>query len=162
MAELLEPQEIFFTAFEPILKNRFTMYIDGIPSYLIYAATKPAIQFEVVEMQHMNIKRKIKGKPTWKDVTVTLYEAIVPSAAQAVMEWIRLSHEAVTGRDGYADFYKKDLVFNSTGPVGDKIQEWQLKGAWISDTNFGGGDWGSSDPNAIELTLSYDYAILNF
>lgn len=162
MAELLEPQEMFFTAFEPILKNRFTMYIDGIPSYLIHAANKPAIGFEVVELQHINIKRKIKGKPTWEDVTIKLYEAIVPSAAQAAMEWIRLSHEAVTGRDGYSDFYKKDLVFNSLGPVGDKIQEWQLKGAWISKANFGDHDWSSNDPNDIELTLSYDFAILNF
>jgi hypothetical protein len=25
------------------------------------------------------------------------------------MEWVRLHHESATGRDGYSDFYKKDL-----------------------------------------------------
>jgi hypothetical protein len=32
---VLDPNEIFFTAFEPKVKNRFIMYVDGIPSYFI-------------------------------------------------------------------------------------------------------------------------------
>ena len=35
MAELLTPQEVFFTAFEPKVANRFIMYVDGFPSYII-------------------------------------------------------------------------------------------------------------------------------
>jgi hypothetical protein len=42
------------------------------------------------------------------------------------MEWVRLHHESVTGRDGYSDFYKKEITFNSLGPVGDKVEEWTL------------------------------------
>ncbi len=40
---------------------------------------------------------------------ITLYDPIVPSGAQSVMEWVRTSHESLTGRDVYADFYKKDI-----------------------------------------------------
>ena len=32
---VLDPNEIFFTAFEPKQKNRFVLYVDGIPSYQI-------------------------------------------------------------------------------------------------------------------------------
>ena len=32
---VLNPNEIFFTAFEPKVANRFIMYVDGIPSYII-------------------------------------------------------------------------------------------------------------------------------
>jgi GTPase len=32
---VLNPNEIFFTAFEPKQANRFIMYIDGIPAYEI-------------------------------------------------------------------------------------------------------------------------------
>ncbi len=39
-----------------------------------------------------------------------------PSGAQSVMEWARLAHESVTGRDGYSDFYKKDLTLDILGP----------------------------------------------
>jgi hypothetical protein len=78
------------------------------------------------------------------------------------MEWIRLSHESVTGRDGYSDFYKKDIRFNALGPVGDVVEEWILKGAYCHAANFGEADWSSSDPADIQLTIRMDYAILNF
>ena len=162
MAELLDPTEIMFTAFEPKVANRFVMYIEGIPSYLIKAASRPSITFGDVILDHINVERKLKGKGRWNDVTVTLYDPVVPSAAQAVMEWIRLSKESVTGRDGYSDFYKKDINLSILGPVGDIVSEWICKGAFIKETNFGTYDWSTSDPTEISLTLGMDYAILNF
>jgi len=163
MAEVLEFNDMFYTNFEPKMKNRFILEIDGIPSYLIRTATRPQINFEVVTLDHINVKRKLKGKGEWQDVTMTLFDPIVPSGAQAVMEWVRLSHESLTGRDGYADMYKKDIDIYMLGPVGDKIEQWKLKGAFIQQANFGDLDWSNAtDPASIELTLSYDYAILEF
>ena len=162
MAELLEATDIMFTPFEPKLKNRFIMRIDGIPAYLIKTAGRPQITFDEVELNHMNVTRYVKGKGKWQALQVTLYDPVVPSASQAVMEWVRLSHESVTGRDGYSDFYKKDITFQVLGPVGDIVEEWSLKGAWIKDAQFGDMDFGSSDPAEITLSLRYDYAILQF
>ena len=162
MAEILELDKMFYTNFEPKMKNRYVMEIDNIPSYLVKAANRPTIQFETVTLDHINVKRKLKGKGEWQDITITLYDPIVPSGAQAVMEWIRLGHESITGRDGYADFYKKDVDFYLLGPVGDKIEQWKLKGAFISQANFGDLAFDSNEPATIELTLAYDYAILEF
>ena len=162
MAEILEFDKMFYTNFEPKMKNRYVMEIDGIPSYMVKAAARPSIQFEPVVLDHINIKRKLQGKGEWQDITITLFDPIVPSGAQAVMEWVRLSHESITGRDGYADFYKKDIDFYMLGPVGDKIEQWKLKGAFISQANFGDVAFDSNEPASIELTLSYDYAILEF
>ena len=78
------------------------------------------------------------------------------------MEWVRLGHESVTGRDGYSDFYKKNVVINVLGPVGDVVEEWTLKGTWIQDATFGDLDFGVSEPADITLTLRYDYDILEF
>ena len=78
------------------------------------------------------------------------------------MEWIRLSHESVTGRDGYSDFYKKDLTIQTLGPVGDVVEEWIMKGAYCSNANFGTMDWTSDSPANISMTIVMDYAILNF
>ena len=95
--------------------------------------------------------------------SIELYDPIVPSGAQAVMEWIRLGHESVTGRDGYSDFYKKDLTINVLGPVGDKVEEWTLKGAFITSADFGELDWtDSGEAMSISLTLAIDYAILQY
>jgi hypothetical protein len=162
MAEILEFDKMFYTNFEPKMKNRYVMEIDNIPSYLVKAANRPTIQFETITLDHINVKRKLKGKGEWQDLTITLFDPIVPSAAQAVMDWIRLGHESITGRDGYADFYKKDITFYMLGPVGDKIEQWTLKGAFITQANFGDLDFSSNDPATIELTLAYDYAILEF
>ena len=162
MATLIDANQAMFTPFEPKLKNRFVMSVDGIPAYLIKTTARPSISFDEVELNHLNVKRFVKGKATWETVEMTLYDPVVPSAAQATMEWVRLSHESVTGRDGYSDFYKKDVLIKVLGPVGDVVEQWTLKGAWIQSANFNDLDFSSSDPIEIELTLRYDYAILEF
>ena len=162
MAELLEPQDIMFTPFEPKLKNRFIMQIGGINAYLIKTATRPQIQFDEVILEHMNVTRYVKGKGRWQPIEITLYDPVVPSASQQVMEWIRLSHESITGRDGYSDFYKKDVSIQVLGPVGDVVEEWELKGTFIQEANFGDLAFETSDPVEISLTLKYDYAVLKF
>ena len=163
MPTILGFDKMFYKEFEPKLLNRFIMTVDGIESYIIKTASRPTFTSEVVELDHINVKRKIKGKSTWDDITITLYDPIVPSGAQQVMEWIRQSHESLTGRDGYSAFYKKQLTFQLLGPVGDIVEEWSLVGAFISQANFGELDWSNTtDPVSIELTISYDYAILEF
>lgn len=163
MAELLNPSEIFYTNFEPKVKNRFILYVDGIPSFIIKKVNRPKLTQAKKELDHINIKSYYKGKSTWDEVTMELYDPIVPSGAQAVMEWVRLHHESVTGRDGYQDFYKKDITINVLGPVGDKVEEWTLKNAFITSADFTDMDW-SDDGAAQMITLScaYDYAILQY
>ena len=162
MPDLIDPSEIMFTPFEPKLKNRFIMYIEGIPAYLVKTMNRPSLNQETVELPHINVTRYVKGRSTWQPIEVTLYDPIVPSGAQSVIEWVRLHHESVTGRDGYSDFYKKDITFNLLGPVGDKVEEWTLKGAFIQAANWNDLDFSSNDPVDISLTLQYDYAILQF
>ena len=159
---ILDTNEIMFTAFEPKLQNRFLMEIDGIPAYLIKKISRPTIEMSEIVLDHINVKRKIKGKANWNDITCDLYDPVTPSGAQAVMEWVRLSHEAVTGRDGYSDFYKKDIRINTLGPVGDIVEEWILKGAYVKTANFGDMDWTSETPANISLTIVMYYAILNY
>ena len=160
----IEQNELFDRAFdwEPKYSNRFIMYISDIPTYIIKAAARPSLTNGEVLLDHINVERKLKGKTRWQDVSITLYDPIVPSGAQAVMEWVRLHHESVTGRDGYSTQYKKDIRFNSLSPTGEIIEEWLLKGAFIADSNFGQMDWGTEESVQIELTLKYDYAVLEF
>ena len=159
---ILETNEMMFTAFEPKLQNRFLMDIDGIPGYLIKKVSRPNFTSNTVVLDHINIKRRIKGKASWENISMDLYDPVTPSGAQAVMEWVRLSHESVTGRDGYSDFYKKDVRIQTLGPVGDIVEEWILKGAYCSQANFGTTDWATDTPMAITLTIRMDYAILNY
>ena len=162
MAELLEANKIFYTPYEPKLKNRFIMEISGIPAFTIKTMQRPQITFDEVVLEHMNITRYVKGKGRWQTLQITLYDPIVPSAASAVIEWIRLHHESVTGVDGYSSEYKKDITFNLLSPNGEKIEQWILKGAFITTANFQDLDFASNDVVEIGLTMQYDYAILEF
>jgi hypothetical protein len=160
---VLNPNEIMFTAFEPKVQNRFILYVDGIPAYLIKKASAPGFEANEIILDHINVYRKIKGKVRWNDMNLELYDPIAPSGTQAVMEWARLAHESVTGRDGYSDFYKKDLRLNILGPVGDVVGEWIIKGAFVKTANFGEYDWSSGEAAAnITMTIAMDYCIANF
>ena len=160
---VLDPNEIFFTAFEPKQANRFIMTLDGIPSFIVKGLSAISVTQGEVILNHINILRKVKGKTVWNDVTMTLFDPITPSGAQAVMEWIRLHHESVTGRDGYSDFYKKDPKLQVLGPVGDVVSEWILKGAFVKESTFGDYNWDTeNEAKQIEVTLGVDYCILNF
>ena len=160
---VISPQQIFYTAFEPKQANRFILYMEGMPSYILKGVSAVTLNQGIVTLNHINVERKVKGKSTWQDVTFTLFDPITPSGAQAVMEWVRLHHESVTGRDGYSDFYKKDLTVNVLGPVGDIVSEWIIKGAMITDASFGDYNWDTVD-TAQELTMTVqpDYCVLNF
>ena len=160
---VLDPNEIFYTAYEPKQANRFILYMDGFPSYIIKQISSFAIGNGEVILNHINVDRKIKGKSKWGDVTLNLYDPVTPSGAQAVMEWVRLHHESVTGRDGYSDFYKKDLTLNVLGPVGDIVSEWVLKGAYIKTATFPEFNWSTENtPVELQMALGIDYAVLNF
>jgi hypothetical protein len=159
----INANEIFYTAFEPKQQNRFILYVDGFPSYIIKAISGLGFTQDEIVLNHMNILRKVKGKTKWNDVTLTLFDPITPSGAQAVMEWVRLHHESVTGRDGYSDFYKKDITLNVLGPVGDIVSEWILKGAFIKSGEFGEYNWDNeSAAQNLTMTLAVDYCVLNF
>ena len=162
MPNLVSEQELFFKAFEPKMANRFILYADGLPSYVVKGVSRPTISQEAKQLNHINVQRFVKGRSTWGAIAMTLFDPIVPSAAQSVMEWVRLHHESVTGRDGYADFYKKDLTINVLGPVGDKVEEWILKGCMVTEASFGDLAFDTDDPTEVTMTVQPDLCILNY
>ncbi len=164
MAEFIDPQELMYTSFEPMLKHRFRMEIDGIPTYMIKKVDKPQATSTEVEIPHINVSSFVKGKTKWSsETTLELYNPISPSGTAIVMEWFRMHHESVTGRDGYFDMYAKDVTVEVLGPVGDIVESWTYKGAWIKSMEFGDLDWGTeADQTMITLTLQYNFPVFNY
>lgn len=159
----IDPNELFYTAFEPKLQNRFILYVDGIPSYMVKGVSGLGFTNDEITLNHINTYRKIKGKTKWNNINLTLYDPITPSGSQTVMEWARLHHESVTGRDSYSDVYKKDLTINVLGPNGDIVGEWISKGSFILSADFGDYNWDNeSVAQNIGMSIAMDYMILNF
>lgn len=160
---VLNSNEIFFYTFEPKVKNRYIMTIAGIPAFMISKVSPPKFRDPIIKVDHINTYFNIRGKRKWENASMTLYDPINPSGVQAVMDWARLGYESVTGRAGYQDFYKQDIVLDMLGPVGDYVSEWIYKGAWVAEVSPDDLDWSDDgNPANISIVVAYDYAILNY
>lgn len=162
MAETLDVVSMLPSKFEPKRTFRWILQIEGIDAFLCKTAARPSIETEEVEIPWINATRYLAGKSKFQPIEVTMYDPIAPSGAQQVMEWLRLQYESVSGRAGYADFYKRDIQLKMLDPVGTVIELWDIKGAFITNSNFGELDMTSSDPQMINCTLRFDNAVLQF
>lgn len=148
--------------FEPKRQFRWILEIDGIDAFLARTASRPTWTFEDIVIDWINTKRYVSGKHEYETLSVTLHDPIAPSGAQQVMEWIRLNFEVVSGRSGYADFYKRDITLKLLDPVGTVVELWDLKGCWPTNITYGDLDYGSSELAEISLTIRFDIAVLQY
>jgi hypothetical protein len=148
--------------FEPKRKNRWVLMIEGIDAYIMKTTARPTVTTEEVEVPFINFRRYLAGLTKFNTLAVTLYDPIAPSGAQQVMEWIRLCLETVSGRAGYADFYKRDIQLKLLDPVGTVVELWDIKGAFITEANFGELTYEDGTLAEISLTLRFDNAVLQF
>jgi len=164
MATPIEVNAMLADAYEPKRQNRWIFeFQDGtLPAFIARTASKPSATTEEIVIDYMNSKRYLAGKFEWSTLSLGLYDPISPSAAQKVMEWVRLSYENISGRAGYAAFYKKDFTLKSLDGVGVPVEQWKIEGAWITEANFGDLDMASAEAQQIDLTLRFDKAVLHF
>ena len=134
----------------------------GIQEWWLSSAARPTITQEETQIPFLNTSTWVVGRYTWDTIQVTLRDPIGPSASQAVMEWVRLHSESVTGRQGYAAGYKRDVELEMLDPTGVVVSKWILKNCMLTTVNFGDLDYSSSDLTTIQMTLRFDYAILAY
>lgn len=149
--------------YEPLRQNRFIVRFPsdlGIQEWTVESANRPNIQINAVEIPFLNTSTWVAGRYVWQQIDLTFRDPIGPSASQAIMEWIRLCAESVTGRMGYAIGYKRDVELEMLDPTGAVVQKWIIKGAWIMNSNFGQLNHGQDALATISVTLRPDYCIL--
>lgn len=160
MSDLLQRMPL---QFEPKRKNRFVVRFPsdiGISEWMVSSASRPTIKQGSTEISFLNTSTYVLGRYTWDTIQVTFRDPIAPSASQALMEWVRLCSESVTGRQGYAAGYKRDVELEILDPSGVVIEKWILKNAWISECNFGTLAYNDEGIQEVTATLVIDYAIL--
>lgn len=151
--------------YEPLRQNRWLMRFPsdlGIQEWWLQSANRPKINQQEKEIPFLNTSTYVIGRYQWETIQVTLRDPIGPSASQAIMEWIRLHSESVTGRQGYAAGYKRDVEIEMLDPTGVVVQKWILKNTMCTSADFGSLSYDSDDLANITITLRFDYAILAF
>jgi len=149
--------------YEPKKQNRFILRFPsslGINEWFVMSASRPKINIGEVEIPFLNTSTWVAGRFIWESIDVTFKDPIGPSAAQALMEWVRLHAESVTGRMGYAAGYKKNVELEMLDPAGVVIEKWILEGTFLTNVDFGSLDYSSEDIAEITATLRPDRCIL--
>jgi len=160
MADLLMKMPI---PYEPKRQNRFIMRFPstlGINEWFVESASRPHITIAATEIQFLNTSTFVAGRFNWQTINVTFRDPIGPSAAQALMEWVRLHAESVTGRMGYAAGYKKDIDLEMLDPTGVVVEKWILYGTFLTDVNFNALSYSQDALANITATLRPDRCVL--
>jgi hypothetical protein len=159
MADLLMKMPI---PYEPKRKNRFIMSFNdlGINEWYVESTSRPSLTINSTAIDFLNTKTYVAGKYEWGEISVTFRDPIGPSASQALMEWVRLHAESVTGRMGYAAGYKRDIFLSLLDPTGVVIEKWVLKNTFLTKVDFQGLSYSEDGLVTIQASLRPDYCIL--
>jgi hypothetical protein len=160
MADLLMKMPI---PYEPKRQNRFILRFPsslGINEWFVESAKRPSIKIAATEIQFLNTSTYVAGRFNWDEIGVKFRDPIGPSAAQALMEWVRLCAESVTGRMGYAAGYKKDIDLEMLDPTGVVVEKWILQGTFLSSVDFGALGYSTDNLADISANLRMDRCIL--
>ena len=160
MADLLMKMPI---PYEPKRTNRFILRFPsslGINEWFVESTSRPKIKIDSTEIQFLNTSTYVAGRFTWDPINVKFRDPIGPSAAQALMEWVRLHAESVTGRMGYAAGYKKNIDLEMLDPTGVVVEKWILEGTFLTDVNFGELGYSQDGLATISASLRMDRCIL--
>ena len=160
MADLLMKMPI---PYEPKRQNRFILRFPsplGINEWYVNTASRPKIKIQGVEIPFLNTSTYVAGRFNWEEIAVSFRDPIGPSAAQALMEWVRLCAESVTGRMGYAVGYKRNVDLEMLDPTGVFVENWILEGTFLTNVDFGGLDYSQDKLIEIKANLRMDRCIL--
>lgn len=161
MADLLLKSPL---KYEPKRTNRWFVRFPtdiGIQTWALTKATRPTININTVAMPFLNTETYVSGRYKWSPIALSIRDFIAPSQAQAVMEWVRLHAESVTGRMGYNVGSAKNIEIEMLDPVGVVIEKWLCVNCIATnDVNFGSLDYSSDGVMEISLTIQPQYCEL--
>ena len=163
MAETLDVTSMLPNSFEPHRRNRFLLSIEGIDSFLVSSTKVPSYTTDEIEIPFMNSTRYIAGKTKPLPLPVSFHSAIAPSAIQQLTEWSRTCFDPVSGRSGYADFYKRDIQLKLLDPIGTVVSLFDIKGAFLQgDLDFGELTYENTEMLDIACTIRFDIAVCQY
>lgn len=149
--------------YEPKRQNRFILRFPsslGINEWFVESTARPHITIAATEIPFLNTSTFVAGRFNWQTINVTFRDPIGPSASQALMEWVRLHAESVTGRMGYAAGYKKDVDLEMLDPTGVVVEKWIMYGTFLTDVNFNQLSYSQDALATIAATLRMDRCVL--
>ena len=156
---------------EPKRKNRWILKFDRVPNHAsgqdplaidIFSASRPSVSLDPTEIHRLNERFWFAGKPSWETISCTFYDYDKGknSAGQVLYSWFTAIYNPLTGGQGYAVVYKANATLVMLGPDGKIIEIWDLFGCFPEQISWQDLSYDGSDAQQVEMTLRYDYAVL--
>jgi hypothetical protein len=145
--------------FDPIRKDLWSIEFPvqmNIPETFQVKAARPKTTNARKEIPYKHLTTYYKGKTNTETMTIAFRDAIGPGVYAKLLAWQREHTDFATGKGGYAQTYKKELVLNMEDPTGAVIQKFILHGVFIVDIDGGELDMTSDDIAEVTMTISYD------
>jgi hypothetical protein len=128
-----------------------------VPEHFVTVASRPNLEVEETEINHLNAKTWIPGKASWQTISVTYLDVAHPQM-QSLWNWLATVYDftdPVNLRQGErADWDATGLLSLYDG-CGVLLESWQLQRMFPTGIDFGDMDYSASDIATIELTLRY-------
>jgi len=127
--------------------------------------TRPKVDFEPVTVDVYNSKVHFAGKHTWQDVTVSIRDDMNGNVTRLIGEQLQKQFDmmeqsrASSGID-YKFITRYETLDGGNGQFEPTVLEtWEMYGCFITNASYSDGDYASSEPMTIDLTLRYDNAV---
>lgn len=147
--------------FQVQMTNWYEIQIAGISDSIIMlqnSVSLPERSNPVVELPFGNSKAKVAGQTEWGDGSCTLMDAITQDTEKEVENWQNDVYDPNTGKMGWVNQYKREMIVTQRGPDGTYLRSWKYEGVWPTAVNYGEMTGENSDKKQITLTLAYDRA----
>ena len=156
------------TKYEVKRQNRFYLIFpsdvggDSLQASVVSSA-RPNFEVSEIELQHLNVRWWLSGKPNWSAWTCDFYDYLTDNTLQQMLKWYTKVYDIQTTKMSTPDNYKKDVVIQMLGPEleGDVVEQYKLFGAWPKTIDLGALNMTSEGTEChLGVTFRYDYAQL--
>jgi hypothetical protein len=156
---------------QPKLNYRFRVQVAGFGGLSenttdftrqVMNVTRPKVSHESIPIDSYNSRMYMMGKHTWEPITITLRDDVANSLTKLVGRQVQsqLDHRNQTGPLSGTNYKFSTLIETLNGNDGNPIEQWQLEGCFLTNTDYSQSDYAVSEAVTINLTLQYDNAIL--
>lgn len=144
--------------FRWIFQIAFCNFTKQVPPYFVKTASRPDLSLEETEINFLNEKTWIPGKPSWESITVTYYDVATDDNIP-LWSWIASVYDFTDPTCRHMNSRRKDYAgvgyLAMLDGCGNVLEEWNFNDMWPTSVKFGDVDYGSSDVMDIEMTLRY-------
>lgn len=141
--------------------NWYEITIGGIKNdltFLVQSCNLPEASNPAIDVGFGNSTAKVAGKREYGEGTFSFMDAIIADIEAEIVKWQDKVYDPKTGKMGWVDEYKKDIIVTQYGPDGTHERPWHFEGCWPSSVSYGEMTGESADKKVISVTITYDNA----